>query len=431
MLLLGAGEQGTAWADQLPSAVCVCVCVCVERERERVGGRGREMEKTRYVVLNCEDAEKWKGHEELFVRTFDPSASAVGSKAAARKWEVFNCCEMQVPKPEEAHTVAVVLITGSRHDCWRDEAWILAACDFVRAAVDAGARTLGVCFGCQLLGRALGGTVGRNPSSKFVLGLERIVPTPALFARRDFAEAVCSSRTDTDNVRALRAALASTSTASSSTHLKVLESHGDQVVVPPPGATLLASSSSTEYELWAIETETKHVLAMQFHPELWPAIVMEKIAPAIQKNGKLNAEEVAHAARELDANSLDSSIIVAMARDFLGFRDSHTPSGTISQKMDNLFCAVSDAVDAELALVRHDYELVGRMNAMAAQKYNEMADFTAQLSQFASSIAIKMNKFTQYEGVVTEMEQQLFDLEAIVTQLDSHTSRLEAKISVI
>jgi len=68
-----------------------------------------------------------------------------------------------------------------------------------------GVKVLGGCFGCQarrarappcarahppqVVARALGGRVGRNPSGRFVAGTERLELTKALASRRDFARA--------------------------------------------------------------------------------------------------------------------------------------------------------------------------------------------------------------------------------------------------
>jgi len=396
----------------------------------------------RYIILNCEDAEKWNGYGELFARTFDPDAAAPGSSGSSRKWEIYNCSKNDIPESSDALVakIAAVIVTGSHHNCVEDIDWVVAACAFLRRAIDSGARVLGVCFGCQLLGRALGGRVDRNPSMKFVLGTERIRPSPALYGREDFVEAVRASASDAENLGDIRSVLtcapeevAEAAKARPGAHLKVLESHGYQVVDLPPGATLLASSESTRNEMWTIAGEGRHVLAMQFHPELWPEIIAEKIGPCLVRTGTMTADEVASVDRGMFSEKrFDSSVVVHMSRSFLGLTREHPSespnSVSINSSMNNLFNAVSDAVDAELAVVKHDYELVARMNKMAATKYQEMADFTSGLCQFASSLSLKVSKFSEYESVVEDMEQQLVDLEAVVGQLDMCTGRLEAKL---
>ena len=56
------------------------------------------------------------------------------------------------------------LITGSRASVYDDEPWIARLADFVRELDDAGAKTIGICFGHQLIAHALGGAVDRAPN---------------------------------------------------------------------------------------------------------------------------------------------------------------------------------------------------------------------------------------------------------------------------
>lgn len=57
-----------------------------------------------------------------------------------------------------------ILLTGSRHNAFDDAAWITRLTDYVAACLASGSRTrvLGICFGHQIVGRALGLPVARN-----------------------------------------------------------------------------------------------------------------------------------------------------------------------------------------------------------------------------------------------------------------------------
>ncbi|WP_133010396.1 glutamine amidotransferase-related protein [Marinomonas flavescens] len=56
------------------------------------------------------------------------------------------------------------LITGSKFNSYDDEPWILRLCDFIRE-IDSTQQTLvGICFGHQIIARALGGTVTKSPA---------------------------------------------------------------------------------------------------------------------------------------------------------------------------------------------------------------------------------------------------------------------------
>lgn len=51
------------------------------------------------------------------------------------------------------------LITGSKADAYADEEWILNLCDFIRDIDQQGQVLVGICFGHQVIARALGGKV--------------------------------------------------------------------------------------------------------------------------------------------------------------------------------------------------------------------------------------------------------------------------------
>lgn len=51
------------------------------------------------------------------------------------------------------------LITGSKHSVYDDEPWISRLADFVGAAMSAGSKVVGICFGHQLLAHFFGGQV--------------------------------------------------------------------------------------------------------------------------------------------------------------------------------------------------------------------------------------------------------------------------------
>ena len=56
--------------------------------------------------------------------------------------------------------VDAVLITGSKHSAYMDDEWIVALTEFTRRAIENGVRVVGVCFGHQIVGRAMGVEVG-------------------------------------------------------------------------------------------------------------------------------------------------------------------------------------------------------------------------------------------------------------------------------
>ncbi|EFJ48576.1 hypothetical protein VOLCADRAFT_120847 [Volvox carteri f. nagariensis] len=235
------------------------------------------------------------------------------------------------------------------------------------------------------LPKALGGSVGRNPSGRFVLGVENVVvdvgaaakcglrlgplppssPTPPptsplpstsgapeperssagaanlAFPAHGGGPAAGSVTTAASTepfgagagVAAADAAggpgrpVATIEAGSHSDHLpvlrlRVLESHGDQVLELPPGASLLAASGAeapggtAAHEMWALGDRC---LAFQFHPELTTDLVYDKIWTALSASGRLSPEESAAAEAQLKAGSgaLDSDLFIQALNGFL------------------------------------------------------------------------------------------------------------------
>lgn len=62
--------------------------------------------------------------------------------------------------------VDAVVISGSRASANDEDAWVVDTTRWVRDAVDEGVPVLGVCFGHQLLARAMGGAVRRRDAAE-------------------------------------------------------------------------------------------------------------------------------------------------------------------------------------------------------------------------------------------------------------------------
>lgn len=137
----------------------------------------------------------------------------------------------ELPDPKD---FAALVVTGSAASVIERTPWILAAERALAAFVSAGVPTLGVCFGHQLLGQALGGDVQPNPRGREIGTVEtELFADDPLFA---------------DLPR----------------RLLVNMSHVDSVVALPPGARVLAR---TVLEPHAAVRFGERAWGVQFHPE--------------------------------------------------------------------------------------------------------------------------------------------------------------------
>ncbi|KEF53936.1 uncharacterized protein A1O9_09731 [Exophiala aquamarina CBS 119918] len=76
------------------------------------------------------------------------------------RWQV----ELEPEKYPDPENIDAILITGSRHDSFADTPWISTLVGYVAKILNkTSVRVIGVCFGHQIVGRALKAGVGRNP----------------------------------------------------------------------------------------------------------------------------------------------------------------------------------------------------------------------------------------------------------------------------
>jgi hypothetical protein len=89
----------------------------------------------------------------------DPSYPSFGpSSLQIRSYDVVNA--QTYPSLAD---VDGVLISGSKHDSFLDEPWILKLVAFSKEVLaQSRVRLIGVCFGHQIVGRAMGAKVGRS-----------------------------------------------------------------------------------------------------------------------------------------------------------------------------------------------------------------------------------------------------------------------------
>ncbi|KAI4177271.1 MAG: hypothetical protein LQ346_007715 [Caloplaca aetnensis] len=85
-----------------------------------------------------------------------------------------------VPTVEDMQDIHAILITGSRYDAHGNDPWILKLVELIQSLWQhrPDIRFSGVCFGHQILCRALGAPIGPTPDSKWELAHTPITLTP-------------------------------------------------------------------------------------------------------------------------------------------------------------------------------------------------------------------------------------------------------------
>ena len=174
--------------------------------------------------------------------------------------------------------VDALLISGSQYDAMADAPWVLRLVEFVGKAVASGkVRIMGVCFGHQILARALGSEVrvapgGReaavdivelNDEGKRVFGLEKMVSRESFIVNRPTSPS--SNQTQPQRIQ----------------HM-----HRDEVASLPEGAILLGYSAKCPIQAYY---KPGHYIAVQGHPEI-PSDIMREFLTVRYSLGRFTKE---------------------------------------------------------------------------------------------------------------------------------------------
>ncbi|KAK3502826.1 class I glutamine amidotransferase-like protein [Neurospora crassa] len=197
--------------------------------------------------------------------------------------------------------IDAILITGSKHSAYENDPWIVKLTEFVKKVLteqegegegdgdgdsDDGSikqgrkkkiiKVIGVCFGHQIIGRALGQVVERNEK-----GWEVSVTPVGL---TDVGRRLFEGREE----------------------LKIQQMHRDHVVGVPDGAQLLASTDVCENQGFVIPGR---VLTVQGHPE-FTTDIMEELLELRKATGLFNEELFGSG---MERNKVDDGVFIAQA----------------------------------------------------------------------------------------------------------------------
>ncbi|RRT80473.1 hypothetical protein B296_00002068 [Ensete ventricosum] len=203
-----------------------------------------EQEKRYALLLAARDSDyvkkMYNGYFNVFVQAFGEEGE---------NWELFRVVEGEFPDMENLDEYDGFVISGSPHDAYGNDLWILRLCFLLQTLHAMHKKVLGICFGHQVdshrcslvICRALGGRVAKAGGG-WDVGIRKVVmvdddlPRPKLFDR--LGEIPTSAL--------------------------IIECHQDEVWQVPVGAEVIGFSEKTGVEMYCVGD---HILGIQGHPE--------------------------------------------------------------------------------------------------------------------------------------------------------------------
>lgn len=202
----------------------------------------------RMGLLVCDETtlglrEKYGPLRGFYERFVEKAMARLGHQA---EWEMFNVFS-GASLSEDVEAFSAFFITGSKCSVNDDLPWIHYAIDWIQrhwGRDRSGVPLIGICFGHQLLAKAFGGEVGRNPVG-WEIGHVEVDLTEA--GRQFFGRSL----------------------------LRIQETHRDAVLRLPPDFAVVGSSTRCAVQGLVRCEGSLRVLGLQGHPELTDAYVGE------------------------------------------------------------------------------------------------------------------------------------------------------------
>ncbi|WJX64200.1 glucosinolate gamma-glutamyl hydrolase [Trifolium repens] len=214
----------------------------------------------RFGVLLCaEDSEHVKniygGYFGVFTKMLEEEKET---------WDMYKVSCGEFPKDDELSLYDGFVITGSCSNAYGNDKWICDLINLIKKLDSMHTKILGICFGHQVLCRALGGKVGPSPTG-WDIGVRSIT----------LSSHACPSSLDLP------------------TKLSIIQCHRDEVQELPTKAEIIAKSDKTGIEMFKYDD---HIMGIQGHPEYSKDLLLHLIDRLIQKNFIMEA--IAVGARE-------------------------------------------------------------------------------------------------------------------------------------
>ncbi|KAF2316974.1 hypothetical protein GH714_009222 [Hevea brasiliensis] len=209
-------------------------------------------EKRYALLLAARDSDYVK---KVYGGYFNVFVAAFGEEG--ERWDLFRVVDGEFPDMNDLPKYDGFVVSGSPYDAYGNDFWILKLCFLLQTLDAMEIKVLGICFGHQVLCRALGGKVGKAYTG-WDIGLRKVRIVKDL--------SPCNFLSNLSEIPA---------------SLSIIECHQDEVWEVPLGAEVIAFSDKTGVEMFTIGD---HVLGIQGHPEYTKDILYSLIDRLLNSN---------------------------------------------------------------------------------------------------------------------------------------------------
>ncbi|KAG7540888.1 Glutamine amidotransferase [Arabidopsis thaliana x Arabidopsis arenosa] len=228
--------------------------------------------------------------KEMYGGYFNVFVSAFGDEG--EQWDLFRVIEGEFPRDDDLEKYEGFVISGSLHDAFTEEDWIIELCSVCQKLDVMKKKILGICFGHQIICRVRGGKVGRARRGPDI-GLGNITIVQDLIKPGGYFDQTKS--------------------------LSIIQCHRDEVLEPPESAIVIGFSDKCDVEIFSVED---HLLCFQGHPEYNKEILLE-IIDRVHKIKFIEEEIVEKAKDSIEKIEPDTQRLHMLCKNFLKGRRTH------------------------------------------------------------------------------------------------------------
>lgn len=197
--------------------------------------------------------------------------------------------------PQDLKSLDGFISTGSSLSVYDEEEWISQFEDFLRELYKKKLKYFGVCFGYQMLARALGGKVVKARQG-WMVGVKSV----EVHSSQDWMS--IDPRPNSEHVSASEGAI--------DLKVNVISSHQDQVVSLPANGVPIASSEGCPYAMFVVGDS---LAGIQGHPEFQTAYAQ----PLLESRRGLIADDIVDAGILSFGKALDSQVVARWVIQFM------------------------------------------------------------------------------------------------------------------